>query len=313
MSSFRLMTALVGIAFLFTSALIRADPADAPVAIKLAVTGVLVIPYKHTGDAWDAGGSPWDVTTASKATEPLGPETYQLLTEGLHRNNVMSVIRERLPWAVPVLADTVGAPDISATLTVNDKAVQYLPKVQDRYLALWPSDASVEAVVASNSSIRVTFVDSDLVSNDYIGSCVVKGAPKVDSEGYISAQSIACTGQVWAVSIRIVSAIPAALSPSPAAREATARLRANNLREFTRMKMSTIESGMIQFHKEAGQMCPSSLQELVDRKILHKLPRDGWDQLFITKCPGADGRIIDLVSLGQDGKVDTEDDIRSWQ
>jgi general secretion pathway protein G len=91
----------------------------------------------------------------------------------------------------------------------------------------------------------------------------------------------------------------------------TGQLQKAKVKE-TYNQMRLVESALVQYQADTNENCPSALSELVQKRILKKEPKDGWEKPFTVKCPGEHGD-IDLVSRGPDGKEGTEDDIRSWE
>lgn len=81
----------------------------------------------------------------------------------------------------------------------------------------------------------------------------------------------------------------------------------------TQNMMREIEGALTQWQAESGETCPTSLNVLVQSKILKKEPKDGFGEPFLFKCPGEHNNDIDLISRGPDKKEGTEDDIRSWE
>lgn len=74
-----------------------------------------------------------------------------------------------------------------------------------------------------------------------------------------------------------------------------------------------VEQALVMYQSDGGDSCPPNLNTLVEKKFITKEPKDGWGRSFQIKCPGDEGRDIDLISLGKDGKEGTEDDLRSWE
>ena len=76
--------------------------------------------------------------------------------------------------------------------------------------------------------------------------------------------------------------------------------------------------GLAQFIFQHRQLnsgaCPDIQQWLVD-KTLRSEPKDPWGHPLRIVCPGTheEEDSADIVSLGPDGKLDTGDDIRSWE
>lgn len=91
------------------------------------------------------------------------------------------------------------------------------------------------------------------------------------------------------------------------------RVLDNSRKKETRNMMRQIENALTAWQAEGGDPCPSSLADLSAKKILNKEPKDGYGRAFVMKCPGENGREIDLISFGKDGKEGTPDDIKSWE
>lgn len=56
---------------------------------------------------------------------------------------------------------------------------------------------------------------------------------------------------------------------------------------------------------------PAALAMLAPN-YLEKAPIDGWGREFYYKVPGTGGRPYDLISRGEDGQLDTPDDLNVW-
>lgn len=99
----------------------------------------------------------------------------------------------------------------------------------------------------------------------------------------------------------------AALNLTGAAEKA--RIRA------TEASIQTIERGLKEFHFETGvyPTMEEGIQVLVERKILDKVPTDGWERQFEYYYPVEGNVPYEIVSPGKDGVLPSEDDIISWQ
>lgn len=77
-----------------------------------------------------------------------------------------------------------------------------------------------------------------------------------------------------------------------------------------------IEVVKLQGHVERYRMqknkCPTGLQDLKTAGIISKVTKDAWGSDYIIKCPGDEGRVVDIISNGPDGKPGGGDDINSW-
>ncbi len=109
------------------------------------------------------------------------------------------------------------------------------------------------------------------------------------------------------------------ISPSPFAHEPKI--------SSTKVHMSTIETALDTFKLYAGRY-PSSeegLAALIRKPELlsdeqwkgpylsrTKVLIDGWKRPFIYRYPSEHNEHIDLISLGPDGKLGTEDDMVNW-
>jgi general secretion pathway protein G len=59
--------------------------------------------------------------------------------------------------------------------------------------------------------------------------------------------------------------------------------------------------------------CPT-IEQMVARGQLRKVPRDAWGTPLTLECPSKEGKDpVDVTSAGPDKKPGTEDDIKSWQ
>lgn len=58
--------------------------------------------------------------------------------------------------------------------------------------------------------------------------------------------------------------------------------------------------------------CPKSLQDLKAAGITSRVAKDPWGKDYSLKCPGENGRPVDVISGGPDGELGTEDDINNF-
>jgi general secretion pathway protein G len=58
--------------------------------------------------------------------------------------------------------------------------------------------------------------------------------------------------------------------------------------------------------------CPRSMQDLKAAGIASKVSKDPWGNDYELKCPGSDGRSVDIISAGPDGEKETDDDISNF-
>ncbi|MDX2146063.1 MAG: type II secretion system protein GspG [Planctomycetota bacterium] len=81
----------------------------------------------------------------------------------------------------------------------------------------------------------------------------------------------------------------------------------------TRVTMDVVRNAL-ETYKTEKNTYPPSLETLVSAKYLDetKKPMDGWDQRFRYQVPGRNGKPFDLLSVGEDGQVGTEDDLDVW-
>lgn len=57
--------------------------------------------------------------------------------------------------------------------------------------------------------------------------------------------------------------------------------------------------------------CPKALQDLKAAGITGRIAKDPWGNDYHIKCPG-DKLTVDVISMGKDGELDTEDDITNY-
>jgi general secretion pathway protein G len=58
--------------------------------------------------------------------------------------------------------------------------------------------------------------------------------------------------------------------------------------------------------------CPRSMQDLKAAGIASKVSKDPWGSDYELKCPGGEGRSVDIISAGPDGEKGSEDDISNY-
>ena len=77
----------------------------------------------------------------------------------------------------------------------------------------------------------------------------------------------------------------------------------------TKIAMGQIKNAMLIWQTSSDKNCPTTLGEITENG---KEPKDGFGRPFSFRCPGEHGE-IDIMSMGNDGKEGTEDDLKSWQ
>jgi general secretion pathway protein G len=84
-----------------------------------------------------------------------------------------------------------------------------------------------------------------------------------------------------------------------------------NLYEMENGNFPTTEQGLkALIEKPTGEPAPKSWRRYWDGK---NIPSDPWNKDYIYVCPGVHNTdSYDLSSSGQDGKPETEDDIKNW-
>jgi hypothetical protein len=83
--------------------------------------------------------------------------------------------------------------------------------------------------------------------------------------------------------------------------------------KVTRMDMRGLVQA-VELAMREDPACPT-VEQLVARRFLPKLPRDGWGTPLVLHCPSwydGDG-YIEVTSWGPDRKPGTIDDITSWE
>lgn len=58
--------------------------------------------------------------------------------------------------------------------------------------------------------------------------------------------------------------------------------------------------------------CPRSMQDLKAAGIASKVSKDPWGSDYELKCPGGEGRSVDVISPGPDKESGSEDDISNF-
>lgn len=81
--------------------------------------------------------------------------------------------------------------------------------------------------------------------------------------------------------------------------------------QATKTTMKTIKNSLAQYQGQ-NSTYPPSLEALVPNFIDAPLPTDGWKRPFYYIAPGANGRPYDLISMGDDGQMNTADDLSVW-
>jgi hypothetical protein len=81
----------------------------------------------------------------------------------------------------------------------------------------------------------------------------------------------------------------------------------------TKMRIHFVEQALVHYQTDNAKACPPSIEALVDGHYLTRLPRDEWGQPLAFTCPELHNRDgADAVSAGEDRRLGTVDDIKSW-
>lgn len=76
----------------------------------------------------------------------------------------------------------------------------------------------------------------------------------------------------------------------------------------TRAALSTLALQIQSFYLDRSHF-PETLDELSRGRYVDRVPRDGWDRAFVYRAPGSRRGDFDVLSLGEDGREGTPDDI----
>ena len=84
--------------------------------------------------------------------------------------------------------------------------------------------------------------------------------------------------------------------------------------QAARIGVKKVGDAAARFMAGAGAGCPKGIDELIAQGELSKSDaKDPWGTAYIFRCPGTqDPEGVDVVSWGPD-KVDSNDDVRSWE
>ena len=117
----------------------------------------------------------------------------------------------------------------------------------------------------------------------------------------------------------ILGVLASIVYPNVANRAAEARIKA------TKVQIAALRAALAAFEVDNGHF-PSGangLKDLVQRPnnapewhgpYIDKIPKDQWGHDYIYECPGKHNvAAFDLMSMGPDGQLGTEDDITNWE
>ncbi|MBL8915093.1 MAG: type II secretion system protein GspG [Archangium sp.] len=76
-----------------------------------------------------------------------------------------------------------------------------------------------------------------------------------------------------------------------------------------RMEIDSIAHAVEMYRIENAQ-CPPTLAA-IDSKYVSNVNADPWGQPYVYRCPGAEEGEVDIISIGPDGELGTEDDLRN--
>ncbi len=72
-----------------------------------------------------------------------------------------------------------------------------------------------------------------------------------------------------------------------------------------------IQAGVEMYMTQKRGKCPKSLQDLKASGITGRVAKDPWGNDYHIKCPG-EKLTVDVISMGKDGELGTEDDITNY-
>ena len=73
-----------------------------------------------------------------------------------------------------------------------------------------------------------------------------------------------------------------------------------------------IEQAVQMYKMQKSSKCPKSMQDLKAAGMINKVTKDPWNTAYELKCPGDEGRQVDVISAGPDQEMGTEDDISNF-
>lgn len=187
------------------------EPVQMPIArrqgrIKFAVTSVLVAPGKSSGAPWDLK-RPLPDEVSQGLRQPLAAALSRELFTALGLGSHVSLLNTMLPWTRSAFLQNAQAPDVQVDLYVGESLVLTTAKVQDSYSPTWPNEYTPALDIRDDTQVSIHATDLDFFGqHDAIGTCTLKGIPPLDARAYAVADAFKCMGQLWAVSLRVVSA-----------------------------------------------------------------------------------------------------------
>jgi general secretion pathway protein G len=82
--------------------------------------------------------------------------------------------------------------------------------------------------------------------------------------------------------------------------------------DTARKDVVQIQQAVEMYMTQKRGKCPRSMQDLKAAGIASKVSKDPWGSEYELRCPGAEGRSVDIISPGKDKEVGTEDDITNF-
>ena len=101
------------------------------------------------------------------------------------------------------VAPPARAPDVEAVVSLNGQILVRAAKVANSYYPTWSSAYTDPIVIDDYDAVEIKAIDKDVLFDDHIGVCTSRGMPYVNQEGYASARTFICHGQLWAVALRV--------------------------------------------------------------------------------------------------------------
>lgn len=172
--------------------------------VQLGLASILVAPGKPDGNGWDPRRlveAPIAKRIGRGLPPDLAPPLFRTLSHG---GDPFAFLGETESWTLAAYSGDAGAPDIEVTIYVNGRFASRAEKVQDNFYPRWQPSFTTPVQLGPNSVVELRVVDKDVVDDDDMGSCVIRGVPWVDNRGYADVSSVQCSSQIWAVGLRVV-------------------------------------------------------------------------------------------------------------
>lgn len=108
-----------------------------------------------------------------------------------------------VPWAVDTLTSQTSAPDVRLALHIDGRAIGATPQTRrNTFTPTWSTRFPV-VTVGRGTVLDLGATDRDVLVDDHIGACHLRGPLMVTARGYLVPELFDCHGGLWGVLVEV--------------------------------------------------------------------------------------------------------------